>query len=353
MLSTDMETQAVFAGLDDDILRVRLVRVSGQATQLRSIWLEECAAKNRVRMLRAATPADEEDAIARIIAEVIEKGGKVLFAAPTSDLESKCHSRFQGLVDFAPWPKVFALEDNLGQRARRTIDEMSDTVLCSNTAPFAKLPLDPTSNPVNFNGTRMVDIQPIVVKIYQGSRVTFTRNHSDIFVKGSSGVVEAMYNDSVVVRSDENRLIMVTPWNLDNVAFFPFRPWVQNRRRPDLKEYDVVLVYDCHKMNGEASEHVLALWDNCDRTFALAYCGDFWNPEEVRDQLAHTPGVTAITPIDQNVLMQQMCKIREPSKGFAEENKEQPCSALSAGASDCTETGSARKLKRRKIEDRR
>ena len=71
---------------------------------------------------------------------------------------------------------------------------------------------------------------------------------------------------------------------------------------------------------------------------------------EVRDQLAQAPGVPAITPIDQDALLQQMCKIRKPSKGIAE--KEKQSSAPSAG-SDGTEAELARPQKRRRIEHRK
>ena len=96
------------------------------------------------------------------------------------------------------------------------------------------------------------------VPVYPGMRITLTRNLNKKigFVNGMGGTVLAMGQAGLLVRTDQQRTIMVHPWTDENrVTAFPFR---------------LGYASTLHKVQGATLEHI-TLWLDLPNMPAAAY----------------------------------------------------------------------------------
>ena len=75
------------------------------------------------------------------------------------------------------------------------------------------IPCDPQENFDNFRGTAQVDARPFWMPIYEGMRVTITRNtdKENGFVNGMGAVVQRRRQNGVQVKTDEGKVLLIHP----------------------------------------------------------------------------------------------------------------------------------------------
>ena len=75
------------------------------------------------------------------------------------------------------------------------------------------IPCDPQENFDNFRGTAQVDARPFWMPIYEGMRVTITRNtdKENGFVNGMGAVVQRRRHNGVQVKTDEGKVLLIHP----------------------------------------------------------------------------------------------------------------------------------------------
>ena len=93
-------------------------------------------------------------------------------------------------------------------------------------APLAELPMDPESNPDNFDKKKMAAEDPLWRPIYKDVYIILTKNLNKAigFVNGMGATVQGMDKDNVIVRTDQGRVLAVHPWTSESkVVHYPMR----------------------------------------------------------------------------------------------------------------------------------
>ena len=116
----------------------------------------------------------------------------------------------------------------------------------------------PRSNMDNYDGSYMVDAQPLMQPIFVGMKMILTKNlNKQIgFVNGMGAVIQNMDRYGIEVLTEQNKTIMVHPWTAeDRRVHFPFR---------------VGYASTLHKVQGATLEHV-TMWLDVRNMPAAAY----------------------------------------------------------------------------------
>ncbi|CAE7607678.1 Pif1 [Symbiodinium sp. CCMP2592] len=153
------------------------------------------------------------------------------------------------------------------RRNAALLNDLAVQALYSDALPLAVVPGDYESNLANYNQAgQLVDCEPVQVAIYEGMRVTLTRNlqKEQNFVNGMRCVVLGMQRGSVLVRTECGNVLSVFPFTDDEIdidgeqhraTYFPLR-----------LGYAVTL----QKIQGATLEHI-TVWLDVPNVEAAAY----------------------------------------------------------------------------------
>ena len=101
----------------------------------------------------------------------------------------------------------------ISRRGTAKVNRHAVRALFSDADVLGHIPCDPQENFDNFRGKAQVDAQPFWMPVYEGMRVTITRNtdKENGFVNGMGAVVERMRNSGVQVKTDEGKVLLIHP----------------------------------------------------------------------------------------------------------------------------------------------
>jgi ATP-dependent exoDNAse (exonuclease V) alpha subunit len=99
----------------------------------------------------------------------------------------------------------------ISRRGTAKINQYALQALFPDAEILARVPCDPQENFDNFRGTAQVDAQPFWTPIFEGMRVTITRNtdKENGFVNGMGAVVQRMRKSGIQVKTDEGKVLLV------------------------------------------------------------------------------------------------------------------------------------------------
>lgn len=101
----------------------------------------------------------------------------------------------------------------ISRRGTAKVNQYAVRALFSDAEALASIPCDPQENFNNFWGTAQVDAKPFRMNVYEGLRVTITRNtdKENGFVNGMSATVQRMRRSGVQVKTDEGKVLLIHP----------------------------------------------------------------------------------------------------------------------------------------------
>ena len=101
----------------------------------------------------------------------------------------------------------------ISRRGTAKVNQHAVRSLFSDADVLGHIPCDPQENFDNFRGTAQVDAQPFWMPVYEGMRVTITRNtdKENGFVNGMGAVVQRMRRSGVQVKTDESKVLLIHP----------------------------------------------------------------------------------------------------------------------------------------------
>ena len=101
----------------------------------------------------------------------------------------------------------------ISRRGTAKVNKHAVRSLFSDADVLGHIPCDPQENFDNFRGTAQVDAQPFWMPVYEGMRVTITRNtdKENGFVNGMGAVVQRMRRSGVQVKTDEGKVLLIHP----------------------------------------------------------------------------------------------------------------------------------------------
>jgi hypothetical protein len=114
----------------------------------------------------------------------------------------------------------------ISRRAAAWVNSKAVAAFFGGQAPLRTVGGDPDANPENYDGVVMSRSEPMPIQIYIGLRIAFTRNvcKEMDYVNGMGGVVQAVLNSGIVVRTDTGYTVVVYPWtDEDRNVFHPIR----------------------------------------------------------------------------------------------------------------------------------
>ena len=101
----------------------------------------------------------------------------------------------------------------ISRRGTAQVNKHAVRSLFSDADVLGHIPCDPQENFDNFRGTAQVNAQPFWIPVYEGMRVTITRNtdKENGFVNGMGAVVQRMRRSGVQVKTDEGKVLLIHP----------------------------------------------------------------------------------------------------------------------------------------------
>ncbi|CAE7536493.1 pif1 [Symbiodinium sp. CCMP2592] len=143
----------------------------------------------------------------------------------------------------------------ISRRGSARLNQLALRALFENDEVLAHIPCDPQENFENFYGATQVDAQPFWMLVYQGMRVTITRNtdKENGFVNGMGATVQRMRRNGIQVKTDEGKVLLVHP--ITHEYYLPDGSYRRTTAFPLRLGYSTTL----HKIQGATLPHV-TLW---------------------------------------------------------------------------------------------
>ena len=102
----------------------------------------------------------------------------------------------------------------ISRRAAATVNQMAWEHFSRGAEILGQYSGDPEANPANFHGTKQVSWDPCPLRVFEGMRVSLTKNVNKPldYVNGMGATVVGASRRGVRVLTDTGRLLVVFPW---------------------------------------------------------------------------------------------------------------------------------------------
>ena len=211
-----------------------------QAMHLRSMRRCKCARLRwKLELLRSATPSKRQ--LCRML-----RGHR---AHPSSGAPTQEAIR----AVLAKRPRTQFV--TISRRGSHLLNNLATHVLFRGREPLGVLAADPENNPKNFRGLHTVDAEPVRLVVFEGMRVTITKNEDKQhgFVNGMGGTARRLRPSGLEVLLDNGKVTLVHPTTQEyeladgtsrTITAYPLRPG-----------YSTTL----HKIQGATLDHI-TIW---------------------------------------------------------------------------------------------
>ncbi len=117
----------------------------------------------------------------------------------------------------------------ISRRYAAWVNEMAIAHFFGSSFRYATVPVDPESNPANYEGTKFVHYDPLSMPVYAGMRIAFTKNVRPEVdqVNGQEAVVMWADQHGIMCETTTKRHVKVALWtdpDWPGVTYFPVRP---------------------------------------------------------------------------------------------------------------------------------